>query len=202
MGKGKIPLSQVVLVEGRYDKNKVSQIFDAVILEVNGFSIFKDREKAELIRRMALLRGVVVLTDPDSAGQMIRNQISRIANGGNIYHAYVPDLKGKEPRKEKPSGEGKLGVEGLDDDIIIEAVRRSGAMSQGTPDKTPSITKQDLYRLGLSGCANSREKRKALARRLQLPEAIAPPALLKVLNALLDVEELEALIQSLGFEQP
>ena len=200
MGKEKIPLAQVVLVEGRYDKNKVSQIFDAVILEMNGFSIFKDKEKAAMIRQMAQLKGIVVLTDPDSAGQMIRNQISKIAEDGRVYHAYIPDCPGKEKRKARPSKEGKLGVEGVDDEIIVEAVRRSGAMSQDAYHKSPAISKQDLYRLGLTGCTGSREKRKALMRRLHLPEAIGAPAFLEVLNVLMDIEELDSIMKTIDLE--
>ena len=131
---------------------------------------------------------------------MIRNQISKIAGGGRIYHAYIPDCPGKERRKARPSKEGKLGVEGVDDEIIIEAVRRSGAMTQYAPRKSPTISKQELYRLGLSGCAGSREKRKALMRRLHLPESIGAPAFLEVLNVLMELGELEALLETPDLE--
>ena len=122
-----IKLVPAIVVEGRYDKNKLSQIFDTVIIEVGGFGLFKDKEKTDLLRRIAETRGLVVLTDSDGAGLVIRNRIKSCISTGRVYHAYIPDIYGKEKRKAQPSKEGKLGVEGMTDDIIVQAVKNSGA---------------------------------------------------------------------------
>lgn len=188
-----IPVSEVIIVEGRYDKNTLSQIFDAVIIETSGFGIFNDREKLSLIRRLAAARGIVVLTDSDGAGFVIRNFIKGAVDPSQVKHAYIPDIKGKERRKASPSREGTLGVEGMDREVLIEALRRSGA-SVGEDFRVSAsgrITKADMYDLGLSGRAGCVEKRLSLLRKLSLPEKLSPNALLDVLNALMSREELE-----------
>ena len=184
-----IPLGPVVLVEGKYDQNKLSQIFDATILTTGGFHIFKDEEQLRLLRRLAETRGLLVFTDSDGAGFVIRNHIRSTVQTGTVYHAYIPDLPGKERRKAKPSKEGKLGVEGVPDELIIEAVRRSGALDAAARPRA-EITKADLYALGLSGGAGSAEKRKRLCAALRLPEKLSANALLDVLSCLTDREEL------------
>ena len=171
-----ISIEPVIIVEGRYDKNKIKQIFDTVVLETAGFGIFKDKEKAALIRRLARTRGILVLTDPDHAGFLIRGYLKNIAAEGKVYHAYIPD----------PSREGKLGVEGVTEEEIIQAVRRSGVAMDGRQEareETP-VTKADLYALGLSGGPDSKEKRRLLLKKLDLPENMTAGALLEMINIL------------------
>ena len=191
-----IKLGPVILVEGKYDKIKLSQIFDTTILTTDGFGIFKQKDKVAMLRKLAETHGLLVFTDADGAGLVIRNFLKGAITGGKVYHAFIPDLYGKEKRKAKGSKEGKLGVEGVPDEIIIQAVERSGAMDE-TPREKGGITKADLYDLGLSGGQGSAEKRKALLKALQLPENLSSNALLDVLNCMTDVEELEKLIGSL-----
>lgn len=181
-----ISIEPVIIVEGRYDKNKIKQIFDTVVLETAGFGIFKDKEKAALIRRLAQTRGILVLTDPDHAGFLIRGYLKNIAAEGKVYHAYIPDRLGKEKRKAHPSREGKLGVEGVTEEEIIQAVRRSGVAMNGekeTREEKPA-TKADLYALGLSGGPDSKEKRRLLLKKLDLPENMTAGALLEMINIL------------------
>ena len=181
-----ISIEPVIIVEGRYDKNKIKQIFDTVVLETAGFGIFKDKEKAALIRRLARTRGILVLTDPDHAGFLIRGYLKNIAAEGKVYHAYIPDRLGKEKRKAHSSREGKLGVEGVTEEEIIQAVRRSGVAMDGRQEareETP-VTKADLYALGLSGGPDSKEKRRLLLKKLDLPENMTAGALLEMINIL------------------
>lgn len=181
-----ISIEPVIIVEGRYDKNKIKQIFDTVVLETAGFGIFKDKEKAALIRRLARTRGILVLTDPDHAGFLIRGYLKNIAAEGKVYHAYIPDRLGKEKRKAHPSREGKLGVEGVTEEEIIQAVRRSGVAMDGRQEareETP-VTKANLYALGLSGGPDSKEKRRLLLKKLDLPENMTAGALLEMINIL------------------
>ena len=192
----RIPLRQIVLLEGKYDKIKLSQIFDTTILTTDGFGIFKQKDKVAMLRKLAETHGLLVFTDADGAGLVIRNFLKGAITGGKVYHAFIPDLYGKEKRKAKGSKEGKLGVEGVPDEIIIQAVERSGAMDE-TPREKGGITKADLYDLGLSGGQGSAEKRKALLKALQLPENLSSNALLDVLNCMTDREELAKLVNEL-----
>ena len=191
-----IKLGPVILVEGKYDKIKLSQIFDTTILTTDGFGIFKQKDKVAMLRKLAETHGLLVFTDADGAGLVIRNFLKGAITGGKVYHAFIPDLYGKEKRKAKGSKEGKLGVEGVPDKIIIQAVERSGAMDE-TPREKGGITKADLYDLGLSGGQGSAEKRKALLKALQLPENLSSNALLDVLNCMTDREELAKLVNEL-----
>ena len=191
-----IKLGPVILVEGKYDKIKLSQIFDTTILTTDGFGIFKQKDKVAMLRRLAETHGLLVFTDADGAGLVIRNFLKGAITGGKVYHAFIPDLYGKEKRKAKGSKEGKLGVEGVPDEIIIQAVERSGAMDE-TPREKGGITKADLYDLCLSGGQGSAEKRKALLKALQLPENLSSNALLDVLNCMTDREELAKLVNEL-----
>ena len=181
-----ISIEPVIIVEGRYDKNKIKQIFDTVVLETSGFGIFKDKEKAALIRRLARTRGILVLTDPDHAGFLIRGYLKNIAGDGTVYHAYIPDRLGKERRKAHPSREGKLGVEGVTEEEIIQAVRRSGVAMEGRKETRieKPVTKADLYAMGLSGGSDSKEKRRLLLKKLDLPENMTAGALLEMINIL------------------
>ena len=190
-----ISVKEVIVVEGRYDKNTLSQVFDAVIVETSGFGLFKDGEKLALLRRLAEKRGLVVLTDSDGAGFVIRNYIKGAIDPALVKMAYIPDVPGKERRKSSPSKEGKLGVEGMSAEVLIAALRRAGATLGGetATHRTGGITKATLYELGLSGRPDSARRRRELLRRLGLPEHLGANALLDVLNALYTSEELRAL---------
>ena len=184
-----IPVREVIVVEGRYDKNTLSQVFDAIIIETGGFAVFNDTEKLALLRRMAEARGLVILTDSDGAGFVIRNFIKGAIDPALIKHAYIPDVSGRERRKASPSKEGKIGVEGMEARVLVEALKRAGATLGGASVRTDGgISKADLYIAGLSGSPGSADRRKALLKKLDLPEHLSPNALLDVLNALYDRE--------------
>ena len=189
-----IKLGPAILVEGKYDKNKLSQIFDTIILTTDGFGIFHQKDKVQLLRRLAQTRGLLVFTDGDGAGFVIRNYLKGALPEGRIYHAYLPDLYGKEKRKARPSKEGKLGVEGVSDAVIIQAVEKSGALTE-TPPAKGGIKKADLYDLGLSGGKNSAARRERLLKELELPQRLSPNALLEVLNCITDLPALQALME-------
>ena len=190
-----VKIREAILVEGRYDKNTLSQIVEAPILETSGFGIFKDKKQMNLLRTVAQKRGLIVFTDSDGAGFVIRNHIKSAIPGKYLKHAYIPDIYGKEKRKAAPGKEGKLGVEGMRPEIIIEALRRSGATIEGEETApSRSITKQDLMALGLSGGADASAKRLALLKRLNLPEHLSANALLQALNLLYTLEELESIL--------
>lgn len=188
-------VKEVIVVEGRYDKNTLSQVVDAVIIETSGFGIFNDAQKQKLLRTMAQARGLVVLTDSDGAGFVIRNFIKGCVDPACVKHAYIPDVYGKERRKAAPSKEGKLGVEGMRPQVLLDALVRAGATVDARPaaESAARITKADMYKCGLSGGTGSREKRAALIKRLDLPEKLSADALLDVLNAIMTREEFFAL---------
>ena len=193
-----VKIKEAILVEGRYDKNTLSQIVDAPILETNGFGIFKDKKQMGLLRQVAEKRGLIVFTDADGAGFVIRNHVKSAIPGKFLKHAYTPDIFGKERRKDKAGKEGKLGVEGMKPEIILEALRKAGATIEG--ENVPvsnSITKQDLMDLGLSGGADSYAKRLALLKKLNLPEHMSANALLQALNLLYSLEELERIVSEI-----
>lgn len=184
-----IKISEAIIVEGKYDKIKLSSIIDTVIITTNGYGIFKDSEKLELIRYYAKKTGIIILTDSDSAGRRIRNYIKGAVHSGKIINVFVPDIFGKEKRKEKPSAEGKLGVEGISAKIILEAFKKSGITASERKDK-PDITNYTLYEYGLSGGKNSRELRAVLQKSLGLPKLMSATALIEVLNTMMDSKEL------------
>ncbi len=186
-----IRIREAIVVEGRYDANTLRQIVDAPVLETSGFGIFNNKERLNLLRKAAETRGLVILTDSDGAGFVIRRYLSGAIDPKLVKHAYIPDVLGKEKRKSAPSKEGKLGVEGMRPEVILEALRRAGATIEGETDHpTPAgITKQDLYRCGLSGGADSAAKRKELIRDLELPEHLSANALLTAMNLLMTREE-------------
>ncbi len=194
-----ISLREAIIVEGRYDKIKLSGIVDTPVIETGGFRLFKDREKQSLIRRIAEKRGILILTDSDSAGFVIRNFLRGAVGNADIKHAYIPQLKGKEKRKPESSKEGLLGVEGVSDEVIIEAIRRSGAEIIGESDNKPrgEITKPDLYELGLTGRTNSAALRQSLLKELGMPSYLTTNALLSALNCLYSLEELKELLKTL-----
>lgn len=184
-------VKEVIVVEGRYDKNTLLQVVDAVVIETGGFGIFNDKQKQKLLRSMAEKRGLIILTDPDGAGFVIRNFIKACVPAKCLKQAYVPDIQGKEKRKAKPSKEGKLGVEGMRGEILLTALKRAGATFEDiqTAEFSQKVTKADLYRLGLSGRENSAEKRAELIRELDLPEHLSTDALLDVISAIMSREE-------------
>lgn len=184
-----ISLREAVVVEGKYDKIRLSSVIDAVVIVTNGFRIFKDAEKLALIRYYAEKTGIIILTDSDSAGRKIRGYIKGAVKNGTVKNVHIPDIFGKERRKEKPSAEGKLGVEGIDADILLEAFRRAGITSSERTT-TPDITKTVMFELGLSGRQNSSTLRKKLQKRLGLPELLSSSALLEVLNTMMTAREL------------
>lgn len=184
-----IKLSKPVIVEGKYDKITLENVIDALIIPTDGFGIFKNREKRELIRLLAKRDGIIVMTDSDSAGSVIRSYIKKIVGDCEIVNVYVPCLKGKERRKSESSKEGLLGVEGMSRDVIAEALQRSGVTGKNVKEKGRHITKTDMYLAGLSGTEQSALRRKALLKELSLPEGLSPNAMLDVLNTLLTYEE-------------
>lgn len=196
-----VKIRQAILVEGRYDKNTLSQIVDAPILETSGFGIFKDKKQMALLRQIAQKRGLIVFTDSDGAGFVIRNHIKSAINGKYLLHAYIPDIPGKEKRKSAPGKEGKLGVEGMTPEVILNALKRAGATIEGENAPTAStITKQNMMELGLSGGPDSSAKRLRLLKKLDLPEKMSSNALLQALNLLYDFEELKSLIDAMDGE--
>lgn len=193
-----VKIKEAIVVEGRYDKNTLSQIVDAPILETSGFGIFKDKQQMTLLRRVAETRGLIVFTDSDGAGFVIRNHIKSAIPGKYLKHAYIPDIPGKEKRKSAPGKEGKLGVEGMSREIILEALRRGGATIEGEDAPIPkAITKQDLMELGLSGGKDSAAKRLQLLKKLNLPERMSPNAMLQALNLFYTPEELAETVSSM-----
>ena len=181
-------IKEVIVVEGRYDKNTLSQVVDATVVTLGGFAVFNDREKLAFLRRLALERGLIVLTDSDGAGFVIRNYLKGALPRDLVKQAYIPDIHGKERRKRAPGKEGKLGVEGMRPQVLLESLRRAGATfldeeDQSTAPKEP-ITKADLFALGLTGGTGSAARRQALLRQLDLPEHLTPNALLEALNLL------------------
>lgn len=186
-----IKLTKAIIVEGKYDKIRLSNIVDATIITTEGFRIFKDAEKKELIRILAQKKGIIILTDSDRAGQMIRKQVEKIADGAEIINVYLPVIKGKEKRKTKPSAEGSVGVEGTDDEIIINTLKKFGVVGDTPAKQGAKITKTDLYNLGLTGKADSRRKREKLLTKLGFPSFITTNTLLDLLNSLYTLSEVE-----------
>lgn len=190
-------IREAIVVEGRYDKNALSQVVDTVILETSGFGVFKNDETLALLRRLAAKRGLIILTDSDGAGFVIRGFLKGALPKNQVKHAYIPDVYGKERRKRAPGREGKLGVEGMAPQVLEEALRRAGAtfLDEEAPrEREGTLTKADLFALGLTGAPDSAARRRALLRALDLPERLNANALLTALNALYSPEELEQLL--------
>ncbi len=185
-----IKINEAVIVEGKYDKIKLSGILDTVIIETDGFAIFKDREKQRLIRFLAQNRGIIIMTDSDSAGFQIRSFVNSIVKNGNIKNVFIPDIYGKEKRKSEASKEGKLGVEGMKNDVITAALEKAGVLcSENEKSCLAEITHTDFFCDGISGGENSSEIRKRLAMHLQLPSKISSSQLLKIINSYMTYEE-------------
>lgn len=183
-------IAEVIAVEGRYDKNTLSQVVDATIVELGGFGVFNDRQLLSLLRRLAAARGLVIFTDPDGAGFVIRNHLKGAITQGRVLHAYVPDVAGKEKRKRVGGKEGKLGVEGMTPEVLLAALRRAGAtfLGEEAAEREDPINKSDLLDLGLIG-EGSTQRRAALIRKLELPSHLSANALLDVLNLMFSREE-------------
>ena len=194
-----VRVREIIVVEGRYDQNTLRQTVDADVLCTDGFAIFRDAERQALLRRLAEKRGLIVLTDPDGAGEVIRGFLSGIVPPGAVMHAFIPDIPGKERRKSSPSKEGKLGVEGMTPEAILRALRAAGATMDDAPaqPKRQSITPAALYALGLSGRPDSAEKRRKLQKALELPERMSTKQLLMTLNVLFTLKELQSMMETL-----
>lgn len=194
-------MQEAIAVEGRYDKNTLSQVVDTLIIETRGFGIFKDPERMALLRKAAEKRGLIVLTDSDGAGFVIRNRIKAAIPGKYLKHAYIPDVYGKERRKRKAGKEGKLGVEGMPPQVLEEVLRRAGATfleGESPESRGAALTKGDLFTAGLTGRPDSAQRRQALLKQLSLPEHMSTNALLEVLNTCYALPEA---LELLGLEE-
>lgn len=194
-----VKIREAIVVEGRYDKNTLSQIVDASIFQTDGFSVMNNKEQLSLLRNAAQKRGLIVFTDSDGAGFQIRNYLKSAIPGAYLKHAYIPDIEGKERRKKEPGKEGKLGVEGMTPETILHCLKRAGATFEGDSSKTVAdgISKTDLYEMGLSGRPDSKTKRLALLKKLELPEHMSSNAMLEALNLLYSKEELLEIIETI-----
>lgn len=192
-----IKLDRPVIVEGKYDAIKLSGILDALIIKTDGFGIFKDKEKQRLLTRLAKEKGIIVLTDSDGAGFVIRSFISSIVPADKITHVYIPDIFGKEKRKTQFSAEKKLGVEGVEEKVILDSFKKAGVTASLSGEKRRLITKLDLFECGLSGRENSTQKRRELLKKLALPEHLSASSLVKILNTFVTYEEFEKTVKEL-----
>lgn len=194
-----IKIKEAIIVEGKYDKIKLKNLVDAPIIETNGFRVFSDKEKQSLIRRIANVRGILIMTDSDGAGFVIRNFLKGTVPADKIKNCYIPQLEGKEKRKSQKSREGLLGVEGMSDEVIIDAIRRSGATVLGEEGLTVcEITKSDLFALGLTGGKNSATNRQKLLKSLNMPVYLSSNAMLTALNCLYSLEDLKSFLKELN----
>ena len=197
-----LSIREAIAVEGRYDKNALAQVVKAVIVETAGFRVFKDREKLNLLRRLASQRGLIVLTDPDGAGLVIRNYLRGAIPPAQLKHAYIPEVWGKERRKRAPGKEGKLGVEGMSPQVLVQALLRAGATVEGEQEVPPrgALTPADLFALGLTGRPDSAVRREKLLHRLGLPQHMNSKAMLAMLNALHTPDEVAQMVEELDLQ--
>ncbi len=193
-----IKIKQAIVVEGKYDKIRLSSLVDAVIIPTGGFAIYKDKEKQELIRSLAAKNGIIILTDSDSAGFQIRSHLRNIVKQGEIINVYIPDIFGKERRKAQPSKQGKLGVEGMTTEVLLEAFKKAGVIADEAAPKSDPITKADLLDMGLIGGENSAIMRAELQRSLGLPELLTANMLIEILNVMYTREEFLSLTEQGG----
>lgn len=184
-----IKIKQAIIVEGKYDKIRLSSLVDAVIIPTGGFAIYKDKEKQELISALAAKSGIIILTDSDSAGFQIRSHLRNIVKQGEIINVYIPDVFGKERRKAQPSKQGKLGVEGMTTEVLLEAFKKAGVIADRSAPKPVPITKADLMDMGLIGGDNSAIMRAELQRKLGLPELLSANMLIEILNVMYTRDE-------------
>lgn len=198
-----IKVKEAIIVEGKYDKIKLDQFIDGLIIPTDGFGIFKNKEKQALLRRLAAARGILILTDSDGAGMVIRNFLKGCLPASQIRHAYIPEIPGKEKRKTKPSAEGTLGVEGMTEEVLAKAIAASGAgcsLTEGRVRESQPVSKTDFFEWGLSGGPCSREKREHLQKAIGLPSQLSANALLQAVNFLMSREEFEAVCRDLFSE--
>ena len=191
-----IKVKEAVIVEGKYDKIKLSNLLDALIIETNGFGIYKDKERLNFIRNLAKERGLIIITDSDHSGFQIRNFIANCAKNGSVKHIYIPDVYGKERRKLQPSKEGKLGVEGISDEILIRLFSDNGIKYESSQPRE-MITNYDLFEMGISGTPDAGKKKKKLLKQLELPEFLSTNSLLSCLNSMMSKAEFKKLAESL-----
>lgn len=193
-----IKIKEAVIVEGKYDKIKLSSIIDAPIITTDGFGIFKDKQKQLFIRKLAEKRGILILTDSDSAGLLIRSFLGGSIKKEYIKHAYIPEVLGKEKRKTEKSAEGLLGVEGVSDEVILKALKRAGVVADSSPkENSQPITKYDLYEDGFFGTGNCAGKRKLLLERLELPSKLSTNSLVQMLNVFMTREEYKKTVKEI-----
>lgn len=192
-----IRLDMPIIVEGKYDRQRLAELIDGTILETGGFGIFRNAEKLAMLRALAKKNGIIVLTDSDAAGFKIRHYIRSAIPEGKIYDVYIPDIYGKERRKAEPSKEGKLGVEGMDHQVLLDCLERAGVLAGEVPARRDPITKADLFCLGLNGTDGASEKRAVLLKELGFPELMTSKALLPVLNTLFSRQEFTEIINCL-----
>lgn len=191
-----LKIKEAVIVEGKYDKIKLSNILDTLIIETNGFAIYKDKEKLNFIKRLANERGIVLLTDSDHSGFQIRNYIAAGIDKSKIKHIYIPDIYGKEKRKDKPSKEGKLGVEGMSEDLLLDLFNKANIQSESISKENP-VTNYDLFELGIMGVENASRNRKALLKQLELPEFLSKNSLLSYINSSMTRDEFISICKKL-----
>lgn len=194
-----IKIDEIVIVEGKYDKIRLSSVVDATIITTDGFGIFKNEQKQKMIRKLADERGILILTDSDSAGFMIRSFLKGIVDNSKIRHAYVPDIYGKEKRKKAPSAEGKLGVEGMSEEVLRQSLEKAG-VTCSVGETRQAVTKTRLYDDGFVGAKDSAKKRKMLQRKLDLPENMSSNLLLEVINLIADEEKYEKIVKEIENE--
>lgn len=192
-----VKIREAVVVEGKYDQNTLRQVVDATVFTTNGFGIIRDKAQLQLLRQVAKTRGLVILTDADGAGFVIRNKLRGAIPEGRVLHAYIPDVFGKERRKTMPGKEGKLGVEGMKPEVLLQALRRAGATFEDGAAEPPAqpVTKTDLFELGLTGRPDSRERRTALLQKLKFPAHMSTNALLEAVNVLYSREQFLTLFE-------
>lgn len=195
-----LKIKEAVIVEGKYDKIKLSNLIDTLIIETNGFAVFKDKKKLAFIRKLANERGIIVITDSDHSGFQIRNYISSSLPKDKIKHIYIPDIYGKEKRKKEPSKEGKLGVEGIDDKILLSLFEKANIEARSV-EKRDLITSVDMFTLGLSGTTNATQNKKKLLKSLDLPEFLSTSSLISYLNSSMDKKEFYSLCHNLFSNQ-
>lgn len=192
-----IKLKQAVLVEGKYDKIKLSSIIDATIIVSNGFGIFKNKEKIELLRRLAKKDGLLILTDSDGAGFAIRGYVKGCIQEGKVYQAYIPEILGKEKRKVQPSKEGTLGVEGMKEEVLLQALEKCGVLKEQRQDNGPQVTMADLYADGFCGREDSAHCRALLLQKLDLPGKLSTKELIRVINTMFSYQEYRKVVEEL-----
>ena len=193
-----IKTDRIVIVEGKYDKIRLSSVIDGVIIETDGFGVFNDKEKQALIRKLAVTKGLLIMTDSDAAGFKIRSFIAGIVPPETVMHAYIPDVTGKEKRKASPSKEGKLGVEGISQIMLVTALRKAGVFCEETDEPAKKVTKTDFYEDGLTGGSSSAQLRRALLKRLNLPSRLSANSLLQIINAYMSYDEYKKAVKELG----